>query len=340
MGRSKTIAVEISNKILELYKSGVKQADIAKNFLLHRSIVSRTIKKFNTTGSVMPIKNSGRPRKTTNKLDRRIVRICKERPFLSSNQILAEIKQTVEYSVSSRTIRRRLVEAHLLSRRPAKKPLLSKKNIRSRLQFAVSHANWTFDQWKNVLFSDESKFNLFRSDGVCHVRRPKGERLNPRYVSPTVKHGGGSVMVWSCFSGHGVGPLHRIRGIMDQFMYRDILENIMEPHSEEFLPLTFTFQHDNDPKHSSKLVKKWLNDNKIKVMVWPAQSPDLNPIENLWNIVDQKIRSKNYRNLDELFEALNEAWLNIPKETITNLIRSMPERCRQVRKARGYYTKY
>lgn len=340
MGRGKNVPIEIRRRIIEFYRTGRKQADIARCLLIHRSIVSRTIKNFNTRGSIVPLKNPGRPRKTTKKMDRRIIRLSMDNPFMSSTKILSEIKETGECHVSTRTIRRRLVDNNLFSRRPAKKPLLSKKNIRARLEFAATHAEWSTEKWKNVLFSDESKFNLFRSDGVCHVRRPKDERLNPKYVCPTVKHGGGSVMVWGCFSSHGMGPLHRIEGIMDKFVYKNILENVMEPYAEEFMPITYEFQQDNDPKHTSKLVKKWFRDNQIKVMVWPAQSPDLNPIENLWQIVDQKIRDKNYSNLDELFEALNSVWQNIPQETITRLIESMPNRCRDVLKAKGHWTKY
>lgn len=86
---------------------------------------------------------------------------------------------------------------------------------------------------KKVVFSNESKFNLFRSDGIAYVRHPVGKRLNIKYISLTVKHGGGSIQVWGCFSGYGMGPLFRINGIMDRFLSKDILQNQMIPYLEE-----------------------------------------------------------------------------------------------------------
>ena len=88
-------------------------------------------------------------------------------------------------------------------------------------------------------------------------------------------------MIWGCFSYYGVGPIYHIPGIMDQFGYIKILEEVMLPYAEEEMPLKWVFQQDNDPKHTSKRAASWFQTNKIKVMEWPAQSPDLNPIEKL-----------------------------------------------------------
>lgn len=340
MARSKTVSVEIRSRIIQFYKQGVKQCVIAKNLLLTESTVSRIIKRFCATGNVVPIKNTGRPRKTIARVDRKIINISENAPFTSSSKIKGILEESGGIRISDRTIRRRLVEGGLRSYKAVKKPLLRKKNVSARLQFALEHIAWTFDDWKKVVFSDESKFNLFGSDGAVKVRRPKSERLNKKYTVPTVKHGGGSVLVWGCFSGFGIGPLHRIRGKMDRFMYKDILNNILVPYTDEVMPLTFVFQHDNDPKHTSKFVKEWLKNEKIKVLKWPAQSPDLNPIENLWEIVNKNISPRNFKNVDQLFDALVEAWNNIDRGIIYNLIKSLPKRCADVIKAKGYYTKY
>ena len=243
-------------------------------------------------------------------------------------------------SPSARTIRRRLQDSELKTRRPAKKPLLSRKNVRARLQFARKYGAWTVDQWKNVIFSDESKFNIINSDGKKFVRRPVGKRFDPKYTISTVKHGGGSVMVWGCFSGRGMGPLHQIEGTMDRFMYKDILENLMTPYADEVMPLNHYFQHDNDPKHASKVVKDWLKAEKINVIEWPSQSPDMNPIENLWDYLDRSIRDKKYKNKQELFKALQDAWDSIDMSLINRLIESMPRRLSALVKNRGYATQY
>lgn len=123
-------------------------------------------------------------------------------------------------------------------------------------------------------------------------------------------------------------------------MYRDILRDVMLPYVEEKMPLRFKFQQDNDPKHSSKVLKQVFNDEQIPVLKWPSQSPDLNPIENLWEIVDRKLRTRTYSNKDDLLAGLQEQWVNLDMNIIDKLIESMPRRCQAVIDNNGYFTKY
>jgi hypothetical protein len=100
---------------------------------------------------------------------------------------------------------------------------------------------WTLEEWKNILWSDESKFNLYSDGGKGYVRRPINQRYNKLYITATVKFGGGNIMVWGCFSWHGLGPLHRLTDKMDQFQYKEILETVMLPHAQENLPENWQF---------------------------------------------------------------------------------------------------
>ena len=120
-------------------------------------------------------------------------------------------------------------------------------------KFAKEHMVWPITKWRNILWTDERKVLRFGSKGRRqYVRRPPCTEYRNQYTVKTVKHGGGKIMVWGCFSYHGPGPIYRIPGIMDQQEYVNILERIMLPWAEDEMPLKWVFQQDNYPKHTSK----------------------------------------------------------------------------------------
>lgn len=340
MGKNKYLSEDLRNRVIELKNRGVKQCTIAKSLMISEGAVSKILKKYRTLGATTNRPKSGRPRKTTPFIEKSIKKISLADPHKSSRQIKEEICDNFNINVTDRTVRRRLCEVGLLGRVAVKKPLLSKRNRKNRIRFAQNHLNWTSQNWNTVLWSDESKFKIFGSDGRSFVRRPVGKRYDANYQKPTVKHGGGSVMIWGCFSRAGVGPLVKIEGKMDRFMYRDILQNTMLPFAEEEMPLIWRFQQDNDPKHASRLVKNWFLEANVDVLEWPSQSPDLNPIEHLWELLERKIRLRAIHNATDLWEILQDEWQNIPLEICQNLVDSMPRRCKAVLQAKGYATKY
>ncbi|MCM0158344.1 transposase [Candidatus Nardonella dryophthoridicola] len=114
----------------------------------------------------------------------------------------------------------------------------------------------------------------------------------------------------------------------------------MLPYAEWEMPLRFVFQQDNDPKHTSRLVQEWFQENNVQVLQWPAQSPDLNPIENLWEEVERQIRTMTFPNKQTLIDKINEVWTNMPIVIIQNLISSMPRRCQKVIANNGYPINY
>lgn len=192
-----------------------------------------------------------------------------------------------------------------------------------------------------MLWSDESKFNLFGSDGQVLVRRRAGEAMNPACVVPTVKHGGGNIMVWASMSALGPGAIRLVDGVMDQYQYRSILEETMLPAAETtFVNRQWIFQQDNDPKHTARSVRQWLDDQDFETMGWPAQSPDLNPIEHMWKEVDVFVKNLRPSNKHELYQTVSEAWRSISISRCKALVQSMGRRCQAVIDAKGGPTKY
>uniref|UniRef100_A0A7I4Z4K4 Paired domain-containing protein n=1 Tax=Haemonchus contortus TaxID=6289 RepID=A0A7I4Z4K4_HAECO len=340
MGSGKEVPLSVQEAIIEATRSGTKMSVLSQQYNLAKSTISKIFKRYRTRGFVMRTYRSGRPRKTTPRVDSLILRASMGDSRATASDIRKQVTSSSGISISQSTVQRRLRAGGLFGRRPSKKPLVSAKNRKARLDFARKHLAWNRDDWKKVLFSDESKFCLFGSDGIMYIRRPVNKRCDPKYQIPLVKHRGGSVMLWGCFSLSGVGPLVRIQGNMNSAQCKDILENVMLPFANQNLPTRWIFQHDNDPKHTSRLVADFLQSKEINVMEWPSQSPDLNPIEHLWEELARRTSQVPVKNADEKFNLLSREWALIPQSKIEALIDSMPRRCRAVVDSLGYPTKY
>ncbi len=164
--------------------------------------------------------------------------------------------------VSAQTIRRTLHQIGLHGCRPRRKPLLKMMHKKARKQFAEDKQTKDMDYWNCGLM--RPRYTYLGSDGVKHVWRQPDEEYKDKCILPTVKYGGGSVMVWGCMSAAGTGELQFIEGTMNANMYCDILKQSK-----------IISQHDNDPKHTSKTTTASLKKLRVKVMDWPSMSPDL-----------------------------------------------------------------
>ena len=126
---------------------------------------------------------------------------------------------------------------------------------------------------------------------------------------------------------------------MNAQMYCNILTKKMIP-SLKALGRGAIFQHDNDPKHSAKATSAFLKKKRVKVLDWPSMSPDLNPIEHVWNHLKRQVEQRQPSNLHELKDVVATEWGNIQQITCSNLVHSMQRRLSAVIKNNGSQTKY
>ena len=155
------------------------------------------------------------------------------------------------------------------------------------------------------------------------------EELRLQCLKSTVKGGSGSINTWGGFLMHGMGPIHKINGIIDQTIYKNIMKDVLL-YSEEYLPLNQIFMQDNDPKHKAKFFMKFFEDKKVNLLTWPPHSSDLNPLENVWGEIGRALNDQKCKSLEELYENVQKFWYNFPKKKIEKYISTMPKRYQQV----------
>lgn len=326
-------------QVINYYNEGLTEREIQKETQIPKSTIHDIISKYKLHGTVLRLRGTGRPKALDDKDKNILLEYVEADPKISSRKLCKKLEEETGKVVCNKTIIRSLNELGFKSRVPKRLPLLSSKNIMQRSLKSEEWSNWTLKQWNNVLFSDETKINLYSSDGREKVWRKAGEALLEKNITPTVKHSS-SVMVWGCMAASGVGKLVFIDGNMDRFLYKRILaENLEQSKDLLGLPNNFIFQQDNDPKHTSNYVKDFFKD-RYTVLEWPSQSPDLNPIEHLWDHVKREVRKCAPSNIRELKETVSQIWSEITPEMCRKLIGTMPSRCEEMVRNRGGHTSF
>ena len=280
------------------------------------------------------IKRSGRPPKVTARNRRAILRTASS-TGLSSRKIKDALNLPYHRSTIKRVIN---ASPNLKYVKRLGKPPLKQIHKEARRKWAREHMEFG-EKWRTVIWSDEKKFNLDGPDGLQYHWADL--RNEPEIFSKRV-HGGGSVMVWAGFCWGGTTDIVFVDGRLNSVGYRQLLSDHLLPKANEIAGQNWIFQQDNAGIHTAKIIKSWFADNQMTVMVWPARSPDLNPIENLWGILLRRVYrdGRQFDTVEELRETIREEWSKIEADQLHNLINSMPNRVCQVIEKMGGPTKY
>jgi transposase len=243
------------------------------------------------------------------------------------------------------TIRDNLLRMGIRTYSQPKKPKLSLAHKAQRLEFAKKHIHWTVEDWKRVMFSDETIISRCGSFGKSYYHsRPHMRRLQPHQVRQTMQGGGGKMMIWGCITFFGPGDASWIQGKVDSDSYLDVVRDYVR-QSRDWWGMdqeTFIFQQDNASVHTARKVIDFFEENNITILAWPPHSPDLNPIEHVWAYMKKELDRypEAPKTLNELWDRVQAIWVKMPTTFLHTLYESMPSRLEEVIKNKGGNTKY
>ncbi|GBO11641.1 Transposable element Tc1 transposase [Araneus ventricosus] len=330
-------------RIVGRLEASQSQVQICREFNLTPSVVCNLWKQFQDTRSIKRKPGQGHPKATTATEDCYSSIIARCNRGATASQLSRDLYAATRTRVSRVTVSKRLHETGLFARRPAVCVPLTSTNRRVRLAWCREHRDWSMDQWATVLFTDESRYSLTTDSRRTFIWREPGTCYLSFNVCEIDHYGRGGLMVWAGIMLDGQTSLHVFeRGTVTGVRYRD---EILEPYVRLFRgavgPKFILMDHNARP-HRALLVDEFLESEDIHRMDWPARSPDLNPIQHVWDALGRTIATCNPRprTIQEMKTALLNEWDQFPQEIIYCLVSSMKSHCKACISVRGDHTPY
>ena len=291
--------------------AGIQHNVIARRFNVHKSTITRLYQSYRTTGSVKDRPRSGQPRVTTRRQDVFIRQRHLRDRFTTSVTTAQSVVGRHGRPIHPRTVRRRLKENGILCRLPIIGRIQTERHRVNRLQWARNHLT-NRRNWRDVVFSDESRFNLLSADGRVRVYLRQHERYAQNCVLQRDRFGGGGVMVWGAINHSFRSSLIVVRNTLTA---RHYIDQILAP---ELVPLLrrnqnvnnqLSFQQDNVHPRTARVTMDFFKADQVTVMPFPARSPDLNPIEHLWDELGRRVKKRRRQpsTVNELANALRRS---------------------------------
>lgn len=303
---------------------------------IHRNSIKRIWDVYQETGDVKRKEGQGRKKIFSETEKENINNYLLENPYTAPKK-LEKIKNLNPNNVKIDTIKNVYKELNFIAKRANEGKALNEIQINARNVFALKYKNWTEKEWRKVSFSDESDlFPKNTTNQYAFVK--KGSGLPPIDIKNYQTY---KVKVWGIMFKNRL-YLRKYSGMMTADSYISFLDTCLFdflPHLEgqKKKKRPNFFMQDNAPAHSSKKTIDWLNMKEVAILDWPARSPDLNPIENLWSFFKDKLWEKKdqIKNSDDTWRFILEILQEIDEEQIKNLYSSMPNRIKEVINKKG-----
>lgn len=319
---------------------GLPYREIGRRVNCTAMTVMRVCRVWTEEGRGTRRRPTGQPRRTTERQDRRFRQLALRDRFATTRQVADQWFGEEGRPVTMRTLYRRIRAFGLFSYRPRLVLPLNPDHCRQRLNWCRERQHWEAE-WRNVIFSDESRFCLGMHDGRRRVRRHRGERRDIGFAVERHVHRTVGVMVWGAIAYGSRSPLLFIRGSMTAARYvEDVLQTTLLPYLDGRPHVLF--QQDNARPHIARRTMDFLQEAGVNVLPWPPRSPDLNPIEHVWDMMGRRLSNLPHppQTLAHLIHEVQVAWNEVPQGDIDHLILSMPRRVQECTQLRGRQTHY